>query len=291
MKKTVCALAGAMLATTFYAAPAEAGPFDRLKKAAKKLDKAADDVAEAAETVDGVVDAADSVSKGKVPKRVRARRGGGYAAGTASSNYPRTAGRGNYLGRAPAAPAKYASMTNCASLNVGNAFIAQQGEYSFSTGLKTETRGGLVERESVSPSNGCVFPGLGVGDVLYVEVDRGAFNKHEYEVQCVSFDGSKEVNRSKAEIGPRANNFTGKDVMLHSGNSLGYTPTASGSNSDRSGAYNKYLAGRGREMITFNMPEQHNDKAGTDFYCQYYHAPSGKSAVAFTYRRGPVGRK
>ena len=77
--------------------------------------------------------------------------------------------------------------------------------------------------------------------------------------------------------------------MLHAGNNLGYEPTATGSNSTRSGEYDKWLKSRGREMITFNMPYLHTDKGGTDFYCQYYNDKTGKSAVAFTYRRSPVG--
>ena len=310
MNRKILAAAGLAFAATAISAPVQAGPFDKLKKKVEKVKKEAKEVQQAARAVEATVDAvkdgraADVAADAAVGAAVKATTGrtstrlGSPLTGVRAMdgsvpggrNYPKRASRGNYAGRAPAAPAKYASMTQCADLNVGNAFIAQAGNYTFTTGLKTETRGGLIERESVSPANGCIFPGLGVGDVLYVEVDRNGFNKHEYEVQCVSFDGSKEVSRNKAEIGPRANNYTGKDVMLHTGHSLGYTPTAAGSNSDRSGAYDKYLAGRGRAMITFNMPEQHNDKSGTDFYCQYYNNATGKSAVAFTYRRGPVGR-
>ena len=299
MNRKLLAAAGLAFAATAITAPVQAGPFDKLKKKVEKVKKKAEEVEQAATAVEGAV---DDVKNGRVPAAGRTRLGsplgGVRPAGSerggvmqyAGQRRPKTASRGNYAGRAPAAPAKYASMTKCANLNVGNAFVAQAGNYTFSNGLKTETRSGLIARENVSPSNGCIFPGVGVGDVLYVEVDRNGFNKHEYEIQCVSFDGSKEVSRNKAEIGPRANNYTGKDVMLHTGHSLGYTPTASGSNSNRSGAYDEYLAGRGRQMITFNMPEQHNDKSGTDFYCQYYNQKTGKSAVAFTYRRGPVGR-
>ena len=38
------------------------------------------------------------------------------------------------------------------------------------------------------------------------------------------------------------------------------------------------------------MPAIHSDKSGTDFYCQHFNKATGKSALAFTFRRGPVGR-
>ncbi|MEL7217627.1 MAG: hypothetical protein AAGK01_04255, partial [Pseudomonadota bacterium] len=64
------------------------------------------------------------------------------------------------------------------------------------------------------------------------------------------------------------------------------TPTAAGSNSSRSGAYEKYLDGRGRSMLTFAMPSLHTDP-GTDFFCQHYNKNTGQIALAFTFRRGP----
>tara|TARA_R110002072_G_scaffold181232_7_gene337275 strand:+ start:10515 stop:11354 length:840 start_codon:yes stop_codon:yes gene_type:complete len=277
MKNTMMTAVGIALMATSISTTADANPFRNLRNSVEKVKKEAREVEEAVETVEEVVEAVDAVSDGRAPSL----RG--------SSNhpsYPNTASRGNWKGRAPAAPAKFASMTQCANLNLGNAFIAQAGDYTFSKGISTETRGGLIEREPVQAS-GCTLPGVGSGDVLYVEVDRANFNTHEYDMQCISFDGSQQLDRAWV---PPTNNYTGKDVMLHTGHSLGFEPTATGSNSARSEAYDKYLAARGRAMITFNMPELHTDKSGTDFYCQYYNNNTGKSAVAFTYRRSPVGR-
>ena len=121
--------------------------------------------------------------------------------------------------------------------------------------------------------------------MLYVELDKSKYesNKYSYDLQCVSYDGSEQLNRGTR---PPADNYKGKDVMLHTGHSLGYTPTASGSNSSRSGQYDKYLDGRGRSMLTFNMPALHTD-TGTDFFCQHFNKDTGKVALAFTFRRGP----
>ncbi|MEL7687965.1 hypothetical protein AAG596_11295 [Citromicrobium bathyomarinum] len=279
MKHSIMTAMGLALVATSFTAPADANPFKRLKNKVEEVKKEVEEVEEAADAVGDMVDAVSGD-----------RRVGGPVirsnGPTPRTRYPKTASHGDWKGRAPAAPAKYAGMTQCENLNLGNAFIAKAGEYTFSKGLNTETRSGLIEREHVQP-NGCTLPGVGSGDVIYVEVDRGNFNTHEYNMQCVSFDGSQQLDRAWV---PPTNNYTGKDVMLHTGNSLGYEPTATGSNSTRSGEYDKWLKSRGREMITFNMPYLHTDKAGTDFYCQYYNDKTGKSAVAFTYRRSPVGR-
>lgn len=270
MKNFALALAGGVMATGFVAiapTPVEAssGPFDKLKKKAKKVE-------DAARTVDGAARTADSIMN---------RRGG-----SSNSNSPRTGSRyAGHKGIAGAAPAKYVQQINCANLGLGNAFVARDGEYTFSQGLNTETRGGLIDRKPVQPTNGCLFPAMGVGDVLYVEFDKARYegDKRNYDLQCVSYDGSEQLNRGTR---PPADNYKGKDVMLHTGHSLGYTPTASGTNSSRSGAYNKYLDGRGRSMLTFNMPALHTDR-GTDFFCQHYNKNTGKIALAFTFRRGP----
>ncbi|WP_379547988.1 hypothetical protein ACFCW2_02675 [Qipengyuania sp. DSG2-2] len=287
MKNLIIAAAGIALASTTVtlgtSAQAAEGPFSGLKKAAKKVENAAKDV----ERADRAVKEAKRTKGRSVLRGAASAATGGYVGTTAGSNYPRTASRGDYLGRPGAAPAKYASMTQCANTGLGNAFVAVARDYTFSKGLSTETRSGLIEREPVSPSNGCVLPGMGSGEVVYLEVDTAKYNKYDYALQCISFDGSEQLDNTNA---PRTNNYSGQHVMLHTGHSLGYTPTASGRNSDRGAAYDKHLESRGRSMITFNMPELHTDKGGTDFYCQHYNEKTGQSLVAFTYRRGPVGR-
>jgi hypothetical protein len=201
-----------------------------------------------------------------------------------TSASPRSAPRRANAGGAAPAPSKYLSQMSCANLGLGDAFVGRYGDYTFSQGLSTQKRGGIIDRRPVKATDGCMFEGLGVNDVLYVEFDASRFKRGDYRIQCVSYDGSEQLDNVG---GPMPGN-SGRAVMLHTGNSLGYTPTASGSNSDRGRAYTKYLDGRGRAMATFSFPRDPNDK-GTDFFCQWYNVESGKSAIGMTFRRGPAG--
>ncbi|MHA7819337.1 MAG: hypothetical protein ACX930_06805 [Erythrobacter sp.] len=298
MRNLALALAGTALASVVFvsAAPADAqfrglrSAVQSVKNAADEVEDAAEDVEEAARTVEGVASGVDAARRSDGRSVVGAVTGGRGAAVNQAmrqrSNYPQTARAPDHVGRAGPAPARYVNQISCANLKVGDAFVAEAGEYTFSQGISTQTRGGLINRAPVNPSNGCFFPGLGVGDVLYVEVDKAAYERGTYRIQCVSYDGSEQLDNVD---GARQGNYTGKDVMLHTGHSLGYTPTATGSNSDRSGAYDRYLNQRGRKMLTFNFSANHQDKSGTDFFCQWYDRDTNKSAVAFTYRRGPQG--
>lgn len=297
MKTLAIALASGALATGFVAAvPAQAemtaGPFDKLKKKVKKAEKKVKE----AEAVVNEVDRARRTQGRSVLGSVAGAGSSGVGASAdgskcnanrgSNSNSPCMARAPGHAGVAGATPAKYASATTCANLGIGNAFVARAGDYTFQQGISTEERSGLLDRRAVTPVNGCVFEGLGVGDVLYVEFDANKYEKYAYKVQCVSFDGSEQLDHT---FGPKVGNYKGKDVMLHTGNSTGYTPTAAGSNSSRSGAYDKYMAGRGRAFTTINFEALHTDKAGTDFYCQLFNKDTGKSALALTYRRGPQG--
>ncbi|MDN3646174.1 hypothetical protein QWY75_08140 [Pontixanthobacter aestiaquae] len=288
MKKSILAVAGLAIATTGFSAAADAGPFSKLRDKVKKVEKKVEEVEEAVEDVEEVVDAVDSVSRGNGPRAVRAPGGRNAAIRQGMrqrSNYPKTARPKSHAGIAGPMPAKFKSATQCANVGLSNAFIAQAGDYTFSQGISTEERSGLLNRVNVTPTNGCVFPAMGVFDVLYVEVDKVAYNKGRYALQCVSYDGKLQLDNVNA---PPQDNYSGKDVMLHTGNSTGYTPTATGSNSSRSNQYKKVLDARGKKMITFNMPGLHTDR-GTDFYCQHYDKNTGKSTLAFTFRRGPTG--
>jgi hypothetical protein len=269
MKNSILAAVGLAVAATSFSVAAEAGPFDRLKKKAKEVEQ----------TTNDAEDVADVATGKKRPRTSGLMRRG------SNSGSPRVARPKSRAGKAGPTPAKFNSATQCANLGLSGAFVAQSGKYSFSQGISSQERTGLLNRVAVSPTGGCTFPAMGVFDVLYVEVDKAAYNRGSYALQCVSYDGKEQLDNTNA---PPENNYKGKDVMLHSGNSTGYTPTATGSNSSRSGQYKKVLDGRGKEMITFNMPGLHTD-SGTDFYCQHFDKNTGKSALAFTFRRGPTG--
>ncbi|QYJ07844.1 hypothetical protein [Qipengyuania flava] len=293
------AAAIAVAATGIAASPVQAGPFDKLKRAVKKVEEVAEDVetvvevAEETERTGGrnIVGAAAAVTGGRnaaiatgVAMSAASRSGCDATGGTGRC----TAKRPGYAGVAPTPSAKFTSMTQCAGLPISNAFVGRFGDYTFQQGLSQEERSGIVDREPVSASQGCIMPSMASGDVLYLEVPakQWASMKGGWKMQCVEMRTGKNAN---SEAFPRWSNIAGKDIMLHTGNSLGYEPTASGSNSDRSRAWDKDLERRGKHMLGFNMPDLHNDK-GTDFYCQYYNAASGKSVAAFAYRRGATRR-
>ncbi|MEM6908586.1 MAG: hypothetical protein AAF494_07885 [Pseudomonadota bacterium] len=279
MQKSILMAASMALAAGFVVAPApvEAEQFKGLGKKLKKAKKKAEEAEQAVETVDAVVNGRGvGVGASADGSNCNANRG-------SNSNSPCTAKGKGHAGRAGPAPAKYTSLTKCAGIPIKNAFIGQYGDYTFSSGLNTEERRGIINREPVSPSGGCIMPSMGTYDVLYIEVPTAQLNslKGGYEMQCINTSTGKQAND---EARPRWYNTSGKDIMLHTGHSLGYTPTASGSNSDRTAAWEKDLKRRGMSMFGFNMPNLHTD-GGTDFYCQYYNSASGKSVVAFQYRR------
>lgn len=286
MKTLIIALAGTSLAAGLFvsAAPAEAGPFDRLRSAVEDVEDAAEDAEDAAEAAETVRDVATGNRSSRSNRR--SSRGSGFANRGSTSASARTARAPDHAGSAGAPPARFMQQTTCANINQGNAFVGQAGDYTFSQGISTQSRSGIVTRTPTAPESGCFFGGLGVGDVLYLEVDRSKYNRGSHRIQCVSYDGSEQLSNTN---GPNEGGYSGKDVMLHTGNSLGFTPTASGSNSDRGRAYDDYLEGRGREMLTFNFAALHTDRSGTDFFCQWFNNSTGESAVAFAFRRGPAG--
>ncbi len=300
MKNLMMALVASSLVTgVVIAEPAmasmEAGPFDKLKKAAKKVKKRAAEAEAVANEVDRAVESdGRSVVSGVMGASSPSRTGVGASADGSycnankgsNSNSPCTARAPGHVGVAGPAPAKYVGQVKCANLGLGNAFIGRGGNYTFSQGIATEERSGIIDRTNVSVSDGCMLPAMGAGDILYVEVDRSKYKKYDYAMQCVAYDGSEQLDNTNA---PGLNRYGGKAVMLHTGHSLGYEPTASGSNSDRNSAFEEYMKGRNREMLNFIMPNLHTDKSGTDFFCQHFNKNTGESALAFTFRRGPTG--
>ncbi|MXP47357.1 hypothetical protein GRI43_08130 [Altererythrobacter luteolus] len=290
MTKAIWTAVGLALAATTFSAPVHAGPFDKLKSKVKKIEKKAKEVEQTAAQAEDIVETVSGKKRRGSSRRAGVGRSadGSYCNANlgSNSNSPCSARAPDHVGGAGPVPAKFTGQLNCANLGIGNAFVGRDGKYTFSKGISTEERSGLIERRDVQATNGCLYSGLAVGDVLYVEVDKAKYDKHAYSIQCVSYDGSEQLDNVN---GPRINNYKGKDVMLHTGHSLGYEPTATGSNSQRSGAYDALLNKRGRTMLTFNFGALHTDKSGTDFFCQWFNDKTGKSALAVAYRRGPQG--
>lgn len=254
--------------------PVEAGPFDKIKKIGKKAEDTARDAQRAADVVESV-------------KRGGRSGGPNTISGIRSERNARLkTSRRASAGRAPNPSSDLTSITSCSSLKLSNVMIGQLGDYTFQQGMSKEERSGLINRENVTPTGGCILPGMGTGDAVYFEVDKGQFeamgNSNDWQLQCI--DSKTRAQEDRTSLRPSMGNVSGKDVMLHTGNSFGYTPTATGTNSNRSNAWKKNLDRRGKAMISFNFPAYHMDN-GTDNYCQYYHKPSGKSLVAFQWRR------
>lgn len=270
MKKFIITLACSSMALGAMAAsdPASA-QFRGLRDAVKKAtgsDEAGEVAEEAAERATG--------SKRSSGQGIFSR---GSRSATAETAVAKTVG-----GPGPV-PSKFTSQLSCANLGIGNAFIGRDGKYTFSKGISTETRSGLLERRNVSPTNGCMFEGLSLRDVLYVEFDAGRYNKRDYKMQCVAYDGSEQLGNTN---GPSIGGFAGRAIMLHTGNSTGYTPTASGSNRSRTTAYENHMKNRGRTYTTVAFPAAQGSK---DFFCQMYNENTGKSAFGLTFRRSING--
>ncbi len=196
---------------------------------------------------------------------------------------------------APGQPdANVRALTQCSSLSVSNAMIGTLGDYTFQKGMSSEKRSGFLNRRSVSATDGCIMPSMAPREVLYMEVDTAAYeamgNSNDWTMQCVKPDNLSEgaVNdlEPKGEYPYRVNFLSGKDVMLHCGNSEGVSECATGSNSSRSGAWKKKLESRGKTMLSvLATTSTLAPSSGEKLYCQYYNAPSGKSLFAFQYLR------
>jgi hypothetical protein len=292
MKNLVFALVGTSLSAGLFvaASPAEAGPFDRIKKAVRDVEEVAKDVEDTVEAAETVRSAVENGSAPRIGTRgITGGRGAAVEqAMRQRSNYPKTAEGKPHAGRAGAVPAKFTQLTKCGSHTITNAMIGQLGKYTWQNGLNEESGTGLLNRETVSAKDGCIMPSLGTYDTLYFEVPTAQLAKYKrnYEMQCINASTGK---MNEDNLNPSAHNVKGKDIMLHHGNSAGYTPTAGGSISDRSGAWDADLKKRGMTMFGFMMPALHTD-SGTDFYCQYYNDATGESIAAFMYRRSAGNR-
>lgn len=264
MKHMLFAAAGCLaVIATSMPVDAEAQSLRGLRSAARDVKNTAKDAKEAKEIVEEIAGA------------------GARGSGNGSS----ASGSGAVAGRPGPAPAELVAKTKCAGVPLENMMIGQVEDYTFQEGFEQEKRSGFINREQVSAAQGCIAPSMKTYDWLYMEVDEAEFAKFDrnaWEMQCME-SRTKRVLEN-AQIRPSVNNMAGKDMMLYCGNSEGITECATGSNSDRSRAWDEKLAARGKVMVSFNMPSYHLDK-GTDIYCQYYNKKSGTALVAFQWRR------
>lgn len=187
------------------------------------------------------------------------------------------------------------AFTSCAGLELSNVMVGESGDYTFKRGFSTEERSGFINRQPGAVKKGCILPSILSHQVIYMEVDTKKYedmgNWNDWEMQCVkSADpgaGAVGDTESKGEYPYKVNWLAGKDVLLHCGHSEKHAaPCAEGSNSSRSGEYDKQLDSRGKTMLSvLGNASTLAPANGEKLYCQYYNKPSGKSLFAFEYLR------
>jgi len=199
---------------------------------------------------------------------------------------------------APALPGKPAaslvSMVKCSTLKPTNIVIGTMGNYTFQDGFQTETRSGLINRRDASLSDGCILPSLQAREIAYMEVDTAALkamgSSNDWSMQCVRSAnpsaGAVAEKESRTESPYNVDYLAGKDMLLHCGNSEGIAECAEGSNSNRSGAWDKKLKARSKTMISINAPTSTLSPAGGEkLFCQYYNSQKRVGLFAFEYLR------
>jgi len=192
------------------------------------------------------------------------------------------------------APESLVKFIQCAGLELTNVMIGEYGNYYFQQGFKKEKRSGFINRKPVQVTYGCVLPNLQPRQFAYLEVDAKEYesmgSSNDWEMQCVkSADpvaGAVSEQEGVSESPYKVDYLAGKDLLLHCGNDQGIEECATGSNSSRSGEWEKKLEQRGKTMLSVTAttstlaPPQ-----GEKLFCHYYNKNSGKSLFAFEYLR------
>ncbi|WBY17484.1 hypothetical protein PF049_04850 [Erythrobacteraceae bacterium WH01K] len=286
MKNLILAATGMALISTMPA-EAQAGPFDKLKKAARSVEQTARD---AKRVKDAVEDAertkGRSILSGIAGSAASSSGGGCFSSHSGSSSASACTAKGKgHGGRAGPAPAKYTAMTKCSTLELTNVMMGRLGEYTYQEGISTQKRTGLIDREPAAVSDGCILPSMGTYDSIYFEVDEQQYkamgNSDDWDMQCL--DSLTGEPWDQITLEPAMNSVKGRNMLLHCGNSEGIAECATGSNRDRQTAYQKKLKQRGKTAISFTMHDYHQE-SGRDYYCQFYNRKTGTSLVGFHWR-------
>lgn len=186
------------------------------------------------------------------------------------------------------------SMVNCTSLKPTNIIIGEMGNYTFQDGFSSEERSGLINRKSASLTDGCILPSIASRQIIYMEVDTAAYeamgSSNDWSMQCVkSADpsaGAVGQDEPKTEYPYTVDYIAGKDLLLHCGNSEGIDECAEGSNSSRSGAWDKQLKARGKTMLSIHgNTSTLAPVGGENLFCQYYNSKTREGLFAFEYLR------
>lgn len=184
-------------------------------------------------------------------------------------------------------------LTNCAKIKLHNVMTGYLGDYTFRKGMSKQERSGFIKREKINVK-GCILPSLKPRQIAYLEVDTKALNSlgGNWSMQCVKSNNIDYVTADKetrSEYPSRVNYLSGKDLMLHCGHNVkNAKECAKGSNSTRSGEWDKLLKKKGRTMLSFDARSSTlAPKEGEKLYCQYYNDKTDTSLFAFEYLRKP----
>lgn len=186
------------------------------------------------------------------------------------------------------------SMTQCSDVKPSNIIVGNVSNYTFQQGFNKEKRSGFINRKPGKLSQGCILPSLQSHQSAYMEVDTKKFaslgSSNDWIMQCVRSAnpsaGAVSDKEGRSESPYHVKFLTGKDMMLHCGNSEGIDECTAGSNSKRGSAWKKKLKKNGKTMLSVHANTSTLAPAGGEkLYCQYYNKKSYKSLFAFEFLR------
>jgi len=173
-------------------------------------------------------------------------------------------------------------------------------EYDVKEGMSTDQRTGFMDRESVEMTNGCFLGELQPNTCFAFTANESKYaelgNSNDWAVQCVySDDPGAGALENKGEYPYSVDSMPGKEMMLLCGHTEGDGyECAEGSNSSRSGEWDKKLDKEGKVQLGFCVntkayQELSYDKddypSGRWAYCQYYNSKTKKNMFGFEFRQ------
>ncbi|MEO9687123.1 MAG: hypothetical protein ABJZ03_12990 [Marinomonas sp.] len=178
--------------------------------------------------------------------------------------------------------------TKCAGIPLEKVTVGRLGDYTFQQGFSKEKRTGFINRRAGNVIRDCITPSLQAGEIVYFEVDTPKYKQlrkgNGLKWQCVKSNNPSAGTVKLNDWNGTSDRYLGTSAMkLHCGNDQGVSDCATGTNSDRAGAYTKEMKSRGKTGISFlaRYLERGNESRGGKLYCQFYAPDTGKSLVGF----------